>query len=147
MLGSCVSVCLWDDTAKVGGMNHLVLAGKGRGGHQAFDAAGAADMELLINGLIKIGGARNNFQAKVFGGSNLLGTHTGIGRSNSDFVFEFLEQESIPCVNSSVGGRSARTMKFWPTSGRVSMRLVSETVPEPVKPVAEPVGNSMELFG
>lgn len=142
LLGSCVSCCLWDETAGVGGMNHLVLAGKKIAG--TYDLSGVADMEVLINGIIKQGGRREQLKAKVFGGAQVLEIATNIGANNAEFVIEFLRQEGIECVNSSVGGKSARTLKFWPTTGRVSMRMVDERVPEPK--VEQDPGNDMELF-
>ncbi len=39
VLGSCVSACLWDPVHRIGGMNHFMLPGRGRGGQaQAPDA-------------------------------------------------------------------------------------------------------------
>ncbi len=148
LLGSCVACCLWDENAKAGGMNHLLLAGERVGSGQGYDVAGVAEMELLINGIIKMGGRRERLQAKVFGGAQMLGgLSRGIGDMNSEFAFNYLKQEGIPCLNASVGGQQARALKFWPASGRVSMKLVSDAPQEAVvapAPVAQ--GNDMELF-
>jgi len=146
LLGSCVACCLWDEDAQAGGMNHLLLAGERVGSGSGYDMAGVADMEQLINGIIKLGGRRDRLRAKLFGGAKMLGTSTGIGATNIKFAEEFLRQENIECVNASVGGSSARAIKFWPSSGRVSMRLVTEAVPEEATPPKPPAGNEMELF-
>src|ERR1039457_287013 len=53
LLGSCVAVCLWDPVLRAGGMNHILLPG----GQLDSDNSryGANAMELLINGLMKLG--------------------------------------------------------------------------------------------
>ncbi|MEC7668842.1 MAG: chemotaxis protein CheD, partial [Pseudomonadota bacterium] len=48
ILGSCVAICLWDDQANVGGMNHILVAQTNIGG-VLNDFAGVNAMELLIN--------------------------------------------------------------------------------------------------
>jgi len=146
LLGSCVACCLWDEDAKAGGMNHLLLAGERVGSGNGYDMAGVAEMEQLINGIIKLGGRRERLRAKIFGGANMLGASTGIGATNVRFAEEFLSQENIECVNASVGGSSARAIKFWPSTGRVSMRMVTEAVKEEAPKVKPPQGNDMELF-
>lgn len=147
LLGSCVSCCLWDETAGVGGMNHLLLAGELGGETAGYDLAGVAEMECLINGIIKLGGRRGSLQAKVFGGAKMLEGLGKIGEKNARFAFDYLKQESIPCINASVGGTSARALRFWAASGRVSMRLVARDVDEPMPPKrTAPAGNDLELF-
>lgn len=116
LLGSCVSVCLWDETAKVGGMNHMLLAvSETKSG--TCNLAGLNAMEILINDIIKLGGRRNHLNAKVFGGARMLASQTEIGESNATFALEFLQSEGIPCLGKSIGGASARNLKFWPATG------------------------------
>ncbi|MFK7876063.1 MAG: chemotaxis protein CheD [Paracoccaceae bacterium] len=146
LLGSCVSCCLWDDVAGIGGMNHMLLGGVASTRISGYDVAGVADMELLINGLIKLGASKSNLQAKLFGGSQMIASKNAIGQKNVEFTMSFLKEENIPCVNSSVGGTSARSLKFWPTTGRVSMRLVTDRAPEVVVKPPVQAGNDMELF-
>lgn len=148
LLGSCVSCCLWDETNGAGGMNHMLLAAKpGQGGIE-YDLFGAAEMENLINAIIKIGGNRRNLKAKVFGGASMIRSGAAVGRMNSEFAFSFLEREGIPCINSDVGGNAARNLRFWPTTGRVAQRITTEAdaAPPPPPPPAAKPGNDMELF-
>ncbi|MEP4194943.1 MAG: chemotaxis protein CheD [Aliishimia sp.] len=147
LLGSCVACCLWDPEAQVGGMNHLLLAGERVGASSGYDIAGVAEMEWLINGIIKLGGRRDKLQSKVFGGAQMFESSSGIGGANAQFAFDYLKQENIPCQNSSVGGKSARGLRFWATSGRVSLRIVNQSVElPPAKVEVQPAGNDMELF-
>ena len=57
VLGSCVSVCLWDRVALVGGMNHLLLP-ELKNSSGEIDTVGAISMERLINRMVRLGAAR-----------------------------------------------------------------------------------------
>ncbi len=147
LLGSCVSCCLWDEFAQVGGMNHLLLASKMRQFDDGMRDVGSADMELLINDIIKKGGHRSRLQAKVFGGAEVLLKKTGIGKENAMFVLDYLRQEGIPCISASVGGRHARGLKFWPTSGRVILRFARENNSNLYEPAERKVARGdVEMF-
>ena len=147
ILGSCVSTCLWDPIAGVGGMNHVLVARSGAG-PTANDAAGVNAMELLINALVRIGADRRGLQAKVFGGAKMISGLSDIGQLNGIFTLEFLDRESIPCISKSLGGTLARQVRFHPTIGRAQLKLVSadnaqETI---VEAPPQKVGNDVELF-
>ncbi len=68
ILGSCVAACMRDPAAGVGGMNHFLLPGSATSPSSGADATryGVHLMELLINGLLKQGGA-----PRPAGGENL----------------------------------------------------------------------------
>ena len=128
-------------------MNHLLLAGERIGTGSGYDVAGVAEMECLINGIIKLGGRRDRLKAKVFGGARMLDCPTAIGETNARFAFDFLKQEGIECVNHSVGGQAARALRFWPATGRVSMRFVKDSSVDIPRPQTAPRGgNDLELF-
>jgi len=145
ILGSCVATCLWDDEARVGGMNHILVAQTNVGGILS-DFAGVNAMELLINGLVRRGADRTRLKAKVFGGSRMVAGLSDIGGKNGAFALEFLKREGIDCLGHSLGGTSARHIKFFPAEGRVMQKLVAatETVETPVR--KEPERNGVELF-
>jgi chemotaxis protein CheD len=144
ILGSCVATCLWDETAGVGGMNHILVAQRSVAG-VACDFEGVNAMELLINAIVREGGDRSRLQAKVFGGARMVKGLSDIGHANGNFALKFLEQEKIPCLGHSLGGSSARHIRFFPAEGRVMQKTVS-SAPElkPVTPV--PDRNDVELF-
>ncbi|MCG6884594.1 MAG: chemotaxis protein CheD [Silicimonas sp.] len=143
ILGSCISICLWDPVARVGGMNHLLLPDSQYGSEGM--TAGAVDMDLLINKMMPLGAERPRLRAKLFGGSSMLNGRTEIGARNAEFGRNYLRNESIPCDAENVGGPKARRLKFWPATGIARMRLVEEEAPEPTS--AAPVAtNGVELF-
>lgn len=125
ILGSCVAVCLWDPIAQVGGMNHFLLANEpdkcAIGYRQGLHA-----MELLINGLLKLGAQRNRLKSKVFGGAMMQNRFGRIGKANADFALRYLNDEGIELVAQSFGGTMARRIRFSPTSGLAQQRLLPE---------------------
>jgi chemotaxis protein CheD len=144
VLGSCVSACLWDPEAHVGGMNHIVLPER-TGTWNTIDSHGASDMERLINALLREGAGRHRLRSKIFGGASMIAGLPDIGRRNIQFLKAFLAREGIPVDGSSLGGDQARMIRFWPYSGRARQRLVDRSE-EPVQPPGRAVGNDVELF-
>ncbi|SLN24686.1 Chemoreceptor glutamine deamidase CheD [Pseudooceanicola marinus] len=147
ILGSCVATCIWDPVRGCGGMNHILVARS----HTALginDFAGVNAMELLINGLVRLGAVRSRLQAKVFGGANMINGLSDIGHTNGAFVVEFLEREGIPLLGKSLGGTSARQIRFMVAEGRVMQRTVA-AAPDVVQPAPKPEPverNGVELF-
>ena len=65
ILGSCVSVCIWDAQAQVGGINHFLLPS----GSPASPRFGESAVALLIGRVLELGAQRGRLAAKVFGGA------------------------------------------------------------------------------
>ena len=147
VLGSCIAVCLFDPVLKVGGMNHFLLP-EGDASNAGNVRYGANAMELLINGLLKKGAERRRLEAKIFGGAKMLGNLRNIGASNAAFAHRFLKDEAIPCLSESVGGTSARRIRFWPTTGLVRQLLVQGNIDQvaPVKTVTPPAKTPEDIL-
>ncbi|WP_027793021.1 chemoreceptor glutamine deamidase CheD [Paraburkholderia acidipaludis] len=127
VLGSCVAACIQDRTAGIGGMNHFMLPDDGADVAQAASDAmryGAYAMEVLINELIKAGGRRERFEAKVFGGAAVLAgmTTMNIGDRNSAFVRRYLALENIRIVAEDLQGSHPRKVAFLPRTGQVMVK-------------------------
>lgn len=154
VLGSCVSACLTDLAAGVGGMNHFMLP-DGAGVDGASARYGVFAMEILVNELLSRGAKRERLKAKVVGGGNVLpGFVTDpIGTRNAEFVRRFLAEERIGIVAEDLLGAHARRLAYFPATGRTLVR----TVGTPVDVLeseqayrkrlsAQPIGGEMELF-
>jgi chemotaxis protein CheD len=147
VLGSCVSVCLYDAKAGIGGMNHFLLPGNKDSADQSVKY-GVNAMELLINGLLKDGADRVHLKAKVFGASSITKNLRDIGGSNGSFAMNFLKDEGIEVVASSLGGTQARRVKFQPTTGNARQLVVpnQDVEPEVTAPTPAAPKPSVELF-
>lgn len=147
VLGSCIAVCMCDPVHKSGGMNHFLLP---EGGAQDSGNVryGANAMELLINGLLKKGAEKHRLEAKIFGGAQMMGNLRNIGAANAEFARKFLQDEGIPCRAESVGGTSARRIRFWPTTGLVRQLVVQGQIDQvaPVKKVTPPVQKQDDIL-
>lgn len=144
LLGSCVSSCIWDPIRKIGGMNHVLFIDEtdnpaGTFGH------GVNGMELLINGLVRLGADRRNLKSKVFGGARMIKGLSDAGERNADFVREFLTREGIEHVGGDTGGMKARRIEFWPSNGRARVKYVEKDVPVQA-PAPKPQHAEVELF-
>ena len=106
LLGSCIAVCLFDPSAKVGGMNHFLLP-EGSGANSETACYGIHAMELLINEMMKLGGNRSRMVAKLYGGARVMGNclrESTIGEKNAAFIRQYLTTEGIPILEQKVGG-------------------------------------------
>lgn len=143
VLGSCVAVCLYDEKAGVGGMNHFLLATSGAAKSDDLKY-GVNAMELLINRVLGAGGDRTMLRAKLFGGARMT-EHAGeIGASNAAFAEEFLEREGITCVSQSLGGAHARRVQFIPSTGAARQMQVAGAAPE-LMPTERPAANPPDI--
>ena len=124
VLGSCVAACIWDPEAKLGGMNHFLLANSSESDKAKSLRFGVHAMEMLINDLLKKGARRSGLRAKLFGGANMASNLGDIGASNARFAKQFLATEDIPCVAESLGGTNARRVLFRPSLGHVRQMIV-----------------------
>jgi chemotaxis protein CheD len=107
-------------------MNHSFLPGDPY--LESYDGSarfGINAMELLINGIMNLGGQRPRLVAKVFGGAHILRPllrASSTGATNVRFVDAFLERESIPVLARDVGGSDTRVLQFHTDTGAVLLR-------------------------
>lgn len=131
ILGSCVSACVRDKVAQVGGMNHFLLAeqsGSARDRYGASARYGAFAMEQVINKVLSKGtGNKANLEIKVFGGGNINAGLVDVGAKNIEFVREFLNAEGYRIAGEDVGGTFARRVLFKPQSGRIFIKRLDST--------------------
>ena len=150
ILGSCVATCLFDPIARIGGMNHFLLAEPPAnlpGG--AFDSNyGLYLMELLINEMLQFGAIKSRLKGRLYGGANINADLGAIGSVNAAFARDFLTREGIETVFEDLEGNLARRIQFRPASGLVRCREVAPVAAPTDKPLVRPqsaLGN-VELF-
>jgi chemotaxis protein CheD len=163
ILGSCISACVRDVEARLGGMNHFLLAepsGHSADRYGASARYGAFAMEQLINKVLSRGtGRKGNLEIKVFGGGLINAALSDVGAKNIAFVREFLSDEGYAIAGEDVGGTFARRVMFKPHSGRAFVKRLdavtganvardeltivsTRAAPKPAAPVADDI----ELF-
>lgn len=140
LLGSCISACLYDPVNRVIGMNHFLLGNRGHLRETPICMTeagryGVHAMELVINGMFKLGAHRSHLRAKVFGGSSFFrpeedrDAFSRVGAVNRRFILEFLENDGIPIVASDLGGDRGRTIHFSSDDYSVMVKKTPPIVP------------------
>ncbi len=127
ILGSCVSVCLWDPEIRAGGVNHFLLP-RGPDTKSTSPRFAAGAIATLIEELGSLGCRRDNLRAKVFGGASVLPSNRdadcGVGATNMSEAFEILETERIPVVSRDVGGNRGRKLIFSVVDGHAWVKRI-----------------------
>jgi len=129
LLGSCISVCLWDSKLKYGGINHFMMP-FWNGIGLASPKYGNIAIEKLVKNMINIGSEKKNLIAKVFGGAAVLNTNEcifNIGERNIDIQSTILKDEGIEAVAASVGGTLGRKLIFNTETGSVRMKYIKKS--------------------
>ena len=132
LLGSCVAACICDTETGVGGLNHFLLPDDSGGAACTTTSAtryGVHAMEILINEILKMGGARSRLQAKLFGGANViaLSAASSVGERNQRFSLDFPRREGIPVTATDLGGERARRVFFMPAANKVLVQVLDRT--------------------
>lgn len=160
VLGSCVSACIRDRVSGIGGMNHFMLPDGGGDIGSPVSASmryGTYAMEVLINQLLKSGARRENLEAKVFGGANVLRGFVAmnVGERNAQFVKHFLQMENIQLVAEDLNDIHPRKVYYFPRSGKVLVKklrqlnnntLVNREQDYASRLLTTPVAGDVELF-
>ena len=156
MLGSCIAACIRDPVIHLGGMNHFLLpeARPGNGapprGPVRRRRDGAADQRDP-----PARRRRRRLEVKVFGGANVIEMSSSypIGKHNVEFV----EPSSGPKDRGggqAPGRHLARRIHYFPSTGRVKMRLLKRTADRTLftanatmtEKSTPAIGGSIELF-
>ncbi len=159
VLGSCISACVRDRVANVGGMNHFLLAEQSGSAKDRYGASaryGAFAMEQLINKVLSKGtGRKQNLEIKVFGGGKINAALDDVGAKNIEFVRQFLADEGYSLDKEDLGGTYARRVMFKPASGRAFVKRLDNTANAALakeellivrRPVVKPPVDDIELF-
>ena len=125
-LGTCVGVALWDRTARVGGLLHLLLP-EPPGSDAPYQPStyAATGLPLFLERLVAEGARKNHLEACVAGGALMgrvsrLDLNLDIGGRTADIVTTILAKEQIPIRQSELGGyftcRLSLNLQTWETA-------------------------------
>jgi len=127
VLGSCISACIRDPAAGVGGMNHFMLPEPKEGGNDSWGEStryGSFAMESLINDILKRGGHKSRLEIKLFGAGKIYEGHIDVGARNAEWVLKYLRTEGLTPVKTDLGDVYPRKVYYFTESGRVLIKKI-----------------------
>lgn len=128
ILGSCVSVCIFDPQLRISGMNHYLLPVKKNLNDKRF-RFGDVSLAYMLEEIISMGARKKDLISHVYGGSSMFGIpddNYNIGRKNIEIAFEFLGFHNIPIIKCDTGGDRGRKITFDTSAGIISCMLLNE---------------------
>lgn len=124
VLGSCISVCVYDPVNLIGGMNHFMLPSGNNDSDILSESFRYGDvaMEKLVNVILRHGGNKSALIFKAFGGGQIIKNMTNIGQRNISFLHKFMTMEGYKLSASDLGGPHPRKVVFNPLDGKVKLK-------------------------
>jgi len=126
VLGSCISVCLYDKVEQVSGMNHYLVPLWNENGLQS-PKYGNISIPKLIDSMLNMGCEKYNLEAKIFGGANVIEVtqeEMMIGRKNILIAKEILREYNIKISAQDVGGTRGRKILMRSDTGKIFLKYI-----------------------
>jgi chemotaxis protein CheD len=132
-LGSCVSACIFDPYAHVGGLNHFLLP-EPIGGDSSTPTNspvyGRPAMDALLAALEDLGARHDRLKARIYGGGKIIPTiKARVGHDNVEFAKSYLAAHGIEILSASVEEGNPRRIYFFPQSGIVMLKKLPPLQP------------------
>ena len=127
VLGSCVSVCLYDNRLKYGGMCHYLLPRK-RKEDRATAKLGDIAIMALYQSFLEFESQPADLLAQIIGGAYLKGNDSSasIAYENVKTAKEILTKLSIKIISEDTGGELGRKVLFYSEHNELMVRKVQK---------------------
>ncbi len=115
LVGSCVSVCIYNIKSGIAAMNHFLQSEPTGGAGVDIGYYGSTATGYIIKRLFEIDDAANHYKAQIFGGAAVIKstkTNSNIGKANAEIAVKVLKKYRIRIVHEEVGGNRGRRVKF-----------------------------------
>jgi chemotaxis protein CheD len=136
-LGSCVAVCLYEPSLRLGGMLHALLPSATTASASTMLPAKYVDqgIPLLLEAMRREGAKRSNVVASLCGGAQILSATSfrdllTIGARNVLAAEESLRRLGLPIQRQETGGRSGRTVMLMVGNGELRIKALAESTLE-----------------
>jgi len=138
LVGSCVTVCLYNIRQGFGAMNHFLRAHPGHTVGAETGEYGLTATRHIVNAMLRIDDDPRHYRASVFGGAAVLkagDAEGGIGQANVIAALEVLQAAGIRLARKEVGGTRGRRITFNTQTGEIECRLAGD-IPRKRRPSA-----------
>ncbi len=129
ILGSCVSVALYDPQKKITGLCHYLI-GRLKNTPGSILRYGDQAIPILIDEMISLGANPKALVAKIYGGARVIENNSigaGIGQENIAVAREILNQKHIPIVTDDTGGLLGRKLHLVSSTFEIKQSLIMKT--------------------
>lgn len=123
VLGSAVSVILYDREAEMSGLCHFGIPRR-KGNSPSQPKYGTVAVPGLIRMLEESGCDARNVEAQVIGGSDLPGHTTG--SENAEVAIGILKKKGVRIASSDVGGNKGRKVIYNPDTNHLAVVKVEK---------------------
>lgn len=129
-LGSCVGIALYDKSAKIAGLAHIMLPSSLEIRNNANKAKFAdTALDILLEEMIKLGVKKSQIQAKIAGGAQMFSFNTNndvlkVGERNVIATKAKLKELGIRIIAEDTGGNYGRTIELDPSSGDLLIKTI-----------------------
>lgn len=122
-LGSCISACMFDPAAGVGGMNHFLLPVPPGNDHRSNPAMfGIHAMPMLLDAMLRAGARPERIRTKLFGGARNIFGGRDIGMLNREVAENFLEDNGLRLLGGLMGSDDSMSISFLAAAGKIEGR-------------------------
>lgn len=136
-LGSCIGLVIYEETAKVAGMAHIMLPeSRGATGEKPGKFADVA-VPILVEELLKKRANKDKLRAKYAGGAQMFASTGGsgadflaVGVRNAKETLAMLNKYGIRIISSDVGGNKGRTVEFNTETWMFSVKVLGKGITE-----------------
>lgn len=132
-LGSCVGVVIYDATAKIAGLVHVMLPDSTKIKNNENKAKFAdTGIEEMVRQVVAAGGVKSRLKAKIAGGAQMFAFSSEndllrVGARNVEAVKEQLVRMQIPLAAEDTGNSYGRTIEFYPETEELLIKAVGKT--------------------
>lgn len=117
VLGSCVSLCLWDRVNRFGGMNHFIYPAWKDGERSTI--FGDVACNYLFRLMIDMGSNPEDLAVHVVGGAQNPTLKSTIGKENVAMANAILKKHNLTPASQDIGGEFGRKVAFNTATGEV----------------------------
>ena len=120
VVGSAVSICIWDEEQQYACMCHYIFPSPATGDRPSGLYASESVPRMLMS-LSSAGSKRRSLSAHILGGASPTAVPDKTAEANIEAARYILHQNRIPIICEDVGGRVGRKIVFNAENGNVAV--------------------------
>ena len=129
ILGSCISVCLFDKKLHYGGMNHFIFPSIDKENKALATAKyGNIAIEILIQTFYHHGSKKENLVASIVGGAFIKSSDLSLGASKKNIISakKELQKFEVKIISEDTGGNKGRRLFFLSNENKLIIQEVNK---------------------